>query len=282
MSAKRRLNIGFDLDGVLIRNPFETCVIPRLQALLASLPAAQGSGEEVVAKAVRERVGAGWRSRMATGDLAAAYDWDAIYNEVAMHFGADEACLEDIDVAAWVRDCCGQDGHIEALAGARELLARLAGAGHRLVVVSNGYSAYQRPVLASLGMLVRFDDVVTPERVGHAKPDPQIFNAAAPLDVFVGDTLVHDVLGAKQVGLAAVWVCPHLPAALSGLTPRERAGDPRLGAVLRGSLIASPHSGYHPEASELTCKPDAVVQDMHEAAELLGTWDVDLEEASAD
>lgn len=272
MSTNGRLNIGFDLDGVLIRNPFETCVIPRLQGLLAASPGVRALGEEAVGQAVRERVGAGWRSRMATGDLASAYDWDDIYHEVAADFGADEECLANIDVAAWVRECCGQDGHIAALPGAGELLSALAAAGHRLVVISNGYAAYQKPVLEALGLLRHFDDVVTPERVGHAKPDGRIFAAAMPLDVFVGDTLVHDVLGARQAGIATVWVAARLPVSLKGLDAVQRAAAPELPAVIRASLLASPHASYHPEADETSCEPDAVVTDMFEASELLLNW----------
>lgn len=272
MSPMQPLNIGFDLDGVLIRNPFETCVIPRFLLSLGDLPGVRALGGRAVASAVRDRIVGGWRGRMATGDLAAAYDWDAIYREVAGHLGADEAFLDDIDVAAWVRDCCDQCGHIETLPGAGELLARLESAGHRLVVISNGYAAYQRPVLAALGLLGHFADVFTPDRVGYAKPDSRIFAAAAPLDVFVGDTLVHDVLGAKRAGLATVWVAPALPAALVPIGPLERAAQPRLAGVIRDSLNVSPHSRYHPEADESSCLPDAVVTDMHEASELLLDW----------
>src|SRR5690606_29371865 len=132
------VNIGFDLDGVLMRNPFETCVLPRLEALLSSAPGIQALDEETGGNAVRSRVGAGWRSRMATGDLASAYDWDAVYRQVAGELGADAESLADIDVAAWVRECCGDDGHIAALPGAPELLRALEEAGHRLVVISNG------------------------------------------------------------------------------------------------------------------------------------------------
>lgn len=269
MNVREPLNVGFDLDGVLIRNPFETCVLPRLEALLSSTPAAQELGEESVGNAVRRRVGAGWRARMATGDLASAYDWDAIYREVAVDLGADPGRLADIDVAAWVRECCGMDGHIASLPGASELLMGLESAGHRLVVISNGYAAYQEPVLAALGLLPHFDEVVTPESVGHAKPDPRIFAAAGPLDVFVGDTLVHDVLGARQAGIFTVWVSSRLPTGLASLDPLERAGDPAILDVIRGSLTTSPHASYHPEADEHSCRPDAVVRDMYEASELL-------------
>ena len=271
MKATGSLNVGFDLDGVLIRNPFETCVLPRLEELLSSTPGARALGEETIGNAVRRRVGAGWRARMATGDLASAYDWDAIYREVAVALGADPERCGNIDVAAWVRECCGLDGHIAALPGAPELLSGLVAAGHRLVVISNGYAAYQEPVLAALGLLPHFAEVVTPEKVGHAKPDPRIFAAAGHLDVFVGDTLVHDVLGARQAGIYSVWVASHLPAGLSGKGPIERANDPEIVGVIRSSLTTSPHTSFHPEADEHSCRPDAVVSDMYEAAALLLT-----------
>jgi len=268
------VNIGFDLDGVLMRNPFETCVLPRLEALLSSAPGIQALDEETVGNAVRSRVGAGWRSRMATGDLASAYDWDAVYRQVAGELGADAESLADIDVAAWVRECCGDDGHIAALPGAPELLRALEEAGHRLVVISNGYAAYQEPVLAALGLLEHFDEVVTPERVGHAKPDPRIFAAAGPLDVFVGDTLIHDVLGANRAGIFSVWVSPALPDDLAAKSPRERATTPTIAAVLRRSLEGSPHTRFHPEADERSCRPGAVVTDMYETGELLSALEL--------
>ena len=269
MSGRRRLNIGFDLDGVLIRNPFDTCVLPRLQRLLSSSPGVRAMPVEALSKEVRARVGAGWRARMATGDLAGSYDWDAIYREVASDLGADDERLAAIDVAQWVCDCCGEGGHIAALPGAEDVLAELAAVGHRLVVISNGYSAYQKPVLSALGLLDYFEEVVTPEIVGHAKPDRRIFDAAAPLDVFVGDTLVHDVLGARQAGIKAVWMAPRLPEDLALLAPLERGRAAALTPVIRASLSGSPHSHYHPEADEEACRPTAVVRDLFETAELL-------------
>lgn len=269
MKRAPRLNIGFDLDGVLIRNPFASCVIPRLQRLLSGPNGFQaGTGGDVVL----QRIGQAWRGRMATGDLASAYDWDGIYREVSRDLGADEAVEESIDVASWVRDCCTKQEHIEALPGARELLDMLSQAGHRLVVISNGYSAYQRPVLAALDLLTYFDEVITPEMVGFAKPDKRIFEAAGPLDIFLGDTLVHDVLGAKAAGVATVWVASQLPDELLALDPLERAVDAELASVIDGSLQASPHSHFHPEASFKSCLPDAVVTGMVEATELLQRW----------
>ncbi len=266
--AGRPPSVGFDLDGVLIRNPFETCVVPRLAALLKATSGLRDLGEEEAARAVRRRVAGGWQRRMDAGDLVGAYDWDAIYREVAAELGGAPELAVGIDVAGWVVECCGQDGHIAALPGAREALAGLRGLGTRLVVVTNGFAAYQEPVLDALGLLAYFDAVVTPERAGAAKPQARIFEAAAPLDLFVGDTLVHDVLGARSAGVPAAWLHAALPPELAPLSPRERALHPAVVGVVERSLATSPHRRFHPEANVGSCRPDYVLARVDEVVGL--------------
>lgn len=262
--GRRRIAVGFDLDGVLMRNPFETCVVPRLAALLAATRGLAGLDEEEAARAVRRRVSGGWQRRMLEGDLVSAYDWDAIYREVATELGGAPDLVGGIDVAGWVVECCGQDGHIAALPGARDALAGLHDLGARLVVVTNGFAAYQEPVLDALGLLRYFEAVVTPERAGAAKPQRRIFEAAGPLDLFVGDTLVHDVLGARAAGVPAAWLHPRLPEVLARLSPQERSEHPDLPEVIARSLAASPHARFHPEADAASCRPDFVLARVDE------------------
>ncbi|HEX7040747.1 MAG TPA: HAD family hydrolase [Trueperaceae bacterium] len=269
LGADRPPAVGFDLDGVLIRNPFETCVLARLAALLKATPGLKDLGEEEATRAVRRRVSGGWQRRMDAGDLVGAYDWDAIYREVAAELGGAPELAGGIDVARWVEECCCQDGHIAALPGAREALAGLAALGARLVVVTNGFAAYQEPVLDALGLLPYFEAVLTPERTGAAKPQPGIFMAAGPLDLFVGDTLVHDVLGARSAGVAAAWLHPRLPPELERLSPRERALHPLLPGVVERSLGASPHARFHPEADARSCRPDYVLARVDEVVDVV-------------
>lgn len=265
-AENRRLAIGFDLDGVLMRNPFETCVIPRFQQLMAAAPALAGTEPEAARVEARRRMGVEWRRRMSVGDEVGAYDWDGIYRTVATELGAGHEIVAQIDVAAWVRECCVVDVHIAALPGARAMLQRLSDAGARLVVVSNGFAIYQRPVLDALGLLDFFDAVVTPEAAGAAKPSPSIFRAAGPLDYFVGDTLEHDVLGAGLAGIPVVWVKPDLPASLAGLEPRARASHPDLPGLIEATLTASPHSAFQ-AADTTNCRPYAVVEHLGELAD---------------
>ncbi len=259
-----RTTVGFDLDGVLMRNPFETCVLPRLAQLLGSTRGLRGLAGEAAVRAVREKVGGGWQRRMEAGDLVGAYDWDAIYRQAAGELGGGSALAAEIDVARWVEDCCGQDGHVAALPGARQALEGLRDLGTRLVVVSNGFATYQEPVLDAIGLLPYFDAVVTPERAGAAKPQRRIFEAAGPLDLFVGDTLVHDVLGARGAGVTAAWLPSRLPDVLMALDPVARASHPALPGLVESSLAASPHTRFHPEADAHTCMPDLVLARVDE------------------
>ena len=103
-------------------------------------------------------------------------------------------------------------------------------------MISNGFAAYQEPVLEALGLLGYFDAVITPERAGAAKPEPQIFAAAGRLDLFVGDTLVHDILGANQAGVPSAWLPPR-PIDLCPLIPQP---DGRIGRQKGRSRILRP------------------------------------------
>jgi putative hydrolase of the HAD superfamily len=93
-----------------------------------------------------------------------------------------------------------------------DVLARLRAGGARLAVVSN-WDISLHDVLERTGLRPLVDAVVISAELGVAKPDPAIFRAAldrlgAPADgaVHVGDSLEHDVAGARAAGLEAVLV----------------------------------------------------------------------------
>ena len=92
---------------------------------------------------------------------------------------------------------------VRPLPGARELLAYLTGAGVPWAIATSGWMESARPALELLG--VKGDaPVVTRDQVRHAKPDPDLFLAAAarlgaPIEntVVVGDS-VWDLLAARR------------------------------------------------------------------------------------
>ncbi|MFL7790556.1 MAG: HAD family hydrolase [Anaerolineae bacterium] len=93
---------------------------------------------------------------------------------------------------------------------------------YRLAVISNGDSGQQRCKLERTGIASYFSSVVISGDLGVYKPDPGIFERSlrelgvpAAETVYIGDHLESDALGAKGVGMQAIW-----------LAREEHAGDP--------------------------------------------------------
>ncbi len=253
--------VSFDLDGVLMQNPFLRGVFPharrhmRSSARLRDLAPAEA--DALVDQAVREA----WSERMLAGEFVDAYDWDAIYRDVSDAFGVPPVG----DVAELVARYCREPGVITLLPGAEEALHLLRKAGHRLIAITNGHYAYQWPVLEALGIAHSFDEVLTPDRVGYAKPDPRVFERAGST-VHVGDTLLHDVLGPRLAGVTSIWVHAGLPEAIRAIPVRERTADAGFGQYLQQVLESVPFRRFHPEADLANCTPEFVVADALEAA----------------
>jgi HAD superfamily hydrolase (TIGR01549 family) len=118
---------------------------------------------------------------------------------------------------------------VTPLPGARELLGVLTGAGVPWAIATSGYAATARRALALLGLP---DDtpMVTRDMVRHAKPDPDLFLAAAAMlgvDVrhamVVGDS-VWDLLAARRAAALGVG----LMSGGYGREELERAGAYRV------------------------------------------------------
>jgi HAD superfamily hydrolase (TIGR01509 family) len=138
------------------------------------------------------------------------------------------AQIEALQAAHAVRFLAQADS-VTALPGAAELLAALTRHGIRWAIATSGLAATARPALRLLGLP---DDapLVTRDMVAHAKPDPDLFLAAAALlqtdprhAMVVGDS-VWDLLAARRAGALGIGV-------LSGGYGREeleRAGAYRV------------------------------------------------------
>jgi HAD superfamily hydrolase (TIGR01509 family) len=92
---------------------------------------------------------------------------------------------------------------VRPLPGARELLEHLARAGVLHAIATSGYQAGAAPSLAALGVSPGVP-VVTRDQVARAKPDPDLFLAAAARlgasienSVVVGDS-IWDLLAARR------------------------------------------------------------------------------------
>lgn len=93
-----------------------------------------------------------------------------------------------------------------------EALGRLAGAGWRLAILSNGTPAMLESAVGAAGLAGRFAAVLSVEEVGIFKPAPEVYALVeARLGVAPGATVFvssngWDAWGAAAYGMRAVWV----------------------------------------------------------------------------
>jgi putative hydrolase of the HAD superfamily len=101
---------------------------------------------------------------------------------------------------------------IDLVPGVRELLADLSGR-YKLAIISNITNNASRFALENFDLKQYFDSVVLSRDIGIRKPDPEIFDftlqnlgVKSSDAVHVGDSLEHDIQGAKNVGMKTVWI----------------------------------------------------------------------------
>jgi HAD superfamily hydrolase (TIGR01549 family) len=170
----------FDLDGTLVDSVY--------QHVLA--------WHEVLGKAGIEL--SVWRIHRKIG-MSGGLFVNALTRETGKRLPPDETKrLRDQHAEAFVR----RSGEIRALPGAHELLSTLNSLGVPWAIATSGSPKTAGPTIALLGVEPKV--VITREDVRHAKPDPDLFLAAAERlgvdieqSIVVGDS-VWDLLAAQR------------------------------------------------------------------------------------
>lgn len=131
-----------------------------------------------------------------------------------------------------------------AVAGAAALLPLIRSRA-RVGVVSNNLLEEQAEKLRVCGLDVFVDTLVVSEEAGVSKPDPGIFELAldrlgcTPRDVvMVGDSWPADIVGARALGIPAVWFNPYGAAPPDPSVPVLRTLEPAEAAM---QLIVDAH-----------------------------------------
>jgi putative hydrolase of the HAD superfamily len=147
---------------------------------------------------IRQKVNAEWTHL--------AHDLSALREESirrALALAGDDTALASQAFKVFFAERQRVDLFDDALLALERLSAR-----YPLVAVSNGNAD-----IATIGIAHYFSGAVSARSLGVAKPDPRIFEASArwagvaPSQVLhVGDDVHLDVLGARSVGMATVWV----------------------------------------------------------------------------
>ena len=133
-----------------------------------------------------------------------------LVNELGIEIGWQTLLDDYEDKRSW--------RHLILFPRVEEYLQRKRVEGYKLGIVTNGSINSQQPKIGGTGLDKLVDTYLISEQEQIRKPEPEIFlRAAARLDVattecvFVGDNPQADVVGAKQVGMKAIWFKGHLP-----------------------------------------------------------------------
>jgi HAD superfamily hydrolase (TIGR01509 family) len=177
----------FDLDGTLVDSVY--------QHVLAWQDALDRMGIELAVWRIHRKIGM-------SGGLFA----NALLRETGRAVTAEEAGrLRVLHGEAYA----SRAEQVRPLPGARELLEHLTRVGVPWAIATSGYIESARPTLEGLGV-PETTPVVTRDQVAHAKPDPDLFLAAAERlgvdiarSVVVGDS-VWDLLASRRAGALGV------------------------------------------------------------------------------
>ncbi|HEY7495417.1 MAG TPA: HAD family hydrolase [Candidatus Tectomicrobia bacterium] len=171
----------FDLDGTLVDSVY--------QHVLAWREALEAAGIELAVWRIHRRIG-----------MSGGLFVNALLRETGHRVTAAEAArLQQLHAAAYARAVT----QVRPLPGARELLTSLSRAGVPWAIATSGRLESARPTLELLEVRPEVP-IITRDQVSHAKPDPDLFLAAAarlgvPIStaVVVGDS-VWDLLAARR------------------------------------------------------------------------------------
>jgi HAD superfamily hydrolase (TIGR01509 family) len=206
----------FDLDGTLIDSVY--------QHVLAWQEALSGSGIDLSVWKIHRRIGM-------SGGLFVS----ALLRETGGSLSADEIrALNLAHAEAYIQ----RRDTVRPLPGARELLAALTEHQVRWAIATSGLAIAAQPALDMLG-LPPDTPLITRDQVRYAKPDPDLFLAAATRvgtdihsAVVVGDS-IWDLLAARRAG--------HLASACS---PAATAGKSLSAPVRTASMQIPPIFSY--------------------------------------
>lgn len=196
-------HIFFDLDHTLW--DFDANAAATLRALHATHNFGTWFGEEAFVTTYTRVNHAAWH-RFHRGEITQAELRSSRFPDTFRALGADPARVPAGFGEAFILECSGRTA---TLPHAHAVLAELRRRGYQLHIVTNGFRDSQHRKLAASGLADFFQEVVTTDCIGHAKPDPRIFahalerTGATPAEsLMVGDSLDADALGALAAGWA--------------------------------------------------------------------------------
>lgn len=134
---------------------------------------------------------------------------DVVYEKLIAEFNIKNHSVEQLLETYLLRFC----EFCVPRQGAKKAVEYFHNQGCKLGLVTNGVSGFQERNFEALGFAHLFGTVVVSEAVKSRKPEKQIFEIACKAlkaniheSVFIGDNPVVDIQGAKQAGMATIYV----------------------------------------------------------------------------
>jgi HAD superfamily hydrolase (TIGR01509 family) len=207
----------FDLDGTLVDSVY--------QHVLSWKEALDAEGIELSVWRIHRKIG-----------MSGGLFTNQLLRETGLDISVERVeRLRQRHAAAYQR----QAGSIRPLPGARELLAWLSETGIPWAIATSGRMETAAVNLTALGVDPRRTPVVTRDQVKYAKPDPDLFLAAAerlntPIEtsVVVGDSIWDMLAAARSRALGVGLLCGGY-----GQEELQRAGALRVYEDPRDRLI---------------------------------------------
>ncbi len=188
--SDRTVSFLFDLDGTLVDSVYHH--------VLAWHDALQAEGIELSIWRIHRKIG-----------MSGGLFTNMLFREIGLEI--DAARIERLR-RLHAESYSQRSATIRPLPGARELLAYLTDAGIPWAIATSGRMETAGPILVNLGVDHTRTPVITRDMVRYAKPDPDLFLAAAaaigmPIEhaCVVGDS-VWDMLAARRAGALGVGV----------------------------------------------------------------------------
>lgn len=220
----------FDLDGVLMENPFQKGVFVEIKDILFQQyndkyeKKVKNMSRIEIKTLIWEKIITEYKNYSSQNSYK-AYDWDLIVEKAAKSLNLKS----EIDVAYLVEKYCKKP-YIKSYSDGEKLLEYLKNKNNNLKIITNGYYKYQFPVLQALDLSKYFSEIITCDKAKAAKPEKEIFMMTVDGDekndwVHIGDSLLMDVYGANKLGAKTVLIDRNLDQNLSDLSLKKRSQE---------------------------------------------------------
>ena len=239
-----------DIDSTLIENEFS----PRLfSQIVDEMATDTGQTRQDIQLAIYRENN---RRQKETPNDPATMDWEDIVNSVAERL---ESRKQWSFTQSWQQMAKVED--IRVLDNALEVMQRLKKPHRKLVIATKGLSVYQMPILDVVGLTPLFDDILTPDKTGYLKTEPDYFKGYIQQNntrfIQIGDHYYDDVICAKRNGFQVI-----LRAPIFEMNRVDAFERPALVERYSSEISTFPRDGTD-------VSPDAVVMSLEEVPDIV-------------